>query len=224
MIVYYSNSINTIVHEPEPLYDSLFTDYKLCREIESIKKCPAFLEYCKNTFVIKNLINYEIYWDGRSFSSVVRGPQFFNKWVTVRSPENGLCSYTFPYFQFLSEESVEIELTPPFFHNVDLVRKATMVPGSYNIGKHFRPLEAAFQFKNKNDTIRFNSEEPIFYLKFKTKEKIKFKKFFLTDEIKKTWDLLIVRDNHVRSLQFWYDLFEMSYKKRVLKLIKQNLL
>lgn len=224
MIVYYSNSINTIVHDPEPLYDSLFLDYKSCKEIEGVKKCPAFLEYCRNIFVIKNLINYEINWNGDVFSSSIRGPQFFNKWVTVRSPEKGLCSYTFPYFQFFSEESLEIELMPPFFHDVDLVRKATMVPGSYNIGKHFRPLETALQFRNKNDVIKFNSEEPIFYLKFKTKEKIQFKKFFFTDELKKTWDLLIIRDNRIKPLQFWYDLFEGSHKKRVLKLIKQNLI
>jgi hypothetical protein len=225
MIVYYSNALNAQIFEPEPLYNTVFKDYKSSEEIHAIKKCPSFIQYCKNTFVMKNIVDFEIQRSGNRYMSSSRGKEFFDNWMTIRSPEYGLCGYTFPYYTFLAEDSLEMELLPPFYHDTDLVKKSNMVVGCYDIGKHFRPLETAFQFKNVNDTIKFNYSEPLFYVRFKTNEKIKFKKFFLTNELKEIWNVLSLRDiKNIRPLEFWYDLFNSSNRKRVLKLIKQNLI
>ena len=227
MIVYYSNTRNSFVYEPEPLFQSLFSDLKLNGKdsihLDLIKKCPSVKEFCNNTFVFKNNLNYDLEWIDGFIKTSSKDQDFFNDNVLVRDANIGLCTFKFPADIFLAEKSVMGELSPPFLHDCDINKKAVMVSGSYDMGRHFRSLECAFVFRNKNDKIWFKESQPLYYVRFRTEEKIKFQKFIWTAEMKSLWnDMIRVREG-LKPLQFWYKMFESSYRKQFMKLIKQNL-
>ena len=135
-------------------------------------------------------------------------------------------SYGHPGINFFSEESLEVSLVAPFMHDVSLTRDGLFIPGRYNIGKHFRAMEAAFIFKQKNSRVVFERDTPLFYLFFHCKEKIKFKKFFMSPELREIKQTILnMRDNsEIKPLEFWYDINARNYRKTILKLIKNNLM
>lgn len=227
MIVYYSNTTNSFVYEPEPLFQSLFSNLKTngkdSVQLDQIKKCPSVKEFCNNTFVFKNAIEYDLEWVDGLIKTSSKNQKFFDTNVIVRDANIGLCSYKFPSDIFLAEKPLIGELTPPFLHDCDISKKATMVCGSFDMGRHFRSLECAFIFKNKNDRIQFRESQPLYYVRFRTDDKIKFQKFIWTEEMQSVWINMIQMREGVKPLQFWYNIFEKSYRKHFLRLIKQNL-
>lgn len=237
MIVYYTNKLNSFVDDPEPLYKSLtremgidqIPDNKENTQLLMIKKCPSIIEYCKNVFVVRNMINYNLGWDGNSIFTENRDQEFFKNWVLVRNSFEGLVSYLYPCFIFFAETPVLMEVLPPFFHGGDMVNKGIMAPGVYDAGRHFRSIETAFKFRKKNDNIKIEETEPLYYIKFNTPEKITFKKFLYSDDISKLeHGMMGLREGQwggkVKSMDFWYQLFGKNYRKKILKSIKNNLL
>jgi hypothetical protein len=227
MIVYYTNLPNLFVHDPEPLISSILTE-KENKHIQLIKMCPALKESCKNIFVFKNIINYDLQWNFTGeFNSFSRDRGFLNDWVYTRSNQDGIVSYCYPGYLFFSEKSLDMEVLPPYLHNCDISKKTLMITGKYNIGKHARRIENAMIFRNRGDKVEFVENTPQFYVKFHTEEKIQFKKFFMTAELLEiSNNILSLRDflNGKKPLQYWYDIFTLNYRKKFLKIIKQNLL
>lgn len=227
MIVYYTTKLNQFSCEPEPLLSSFFSKYNNnSDQINQIRKCPSVTELLYNCFVIKNFLTYDISWDGSSYSSKYYNQKFFDDHVNSRDPSIGLLSYRQPNLRFFCEDSLEITALSPFMHDVDLKRKAIFIPGKYNIGKHFRPLEVPFIFLEKNSKITFKESEPLFYIKFHTDEKIQFKPFLYTEELYSLETaILSVRNGvNVKSLSFFYNLVTKNYKKKILQIIKKNLM
>ena len=228
MIVYYTTNSNQFVYDPEPLPHSVFSQFDNFESVtvSGLKKCPASLNYLHNGFAIKNFINYDLHWNGNGFSSSSHDKNFFNTFVLVRDPKLGFVSYAHPFMHFFCEESLEMSLLPPFMHDVSVSKDAIFIPGKYNIGKHFRPMEAAFIFKRKDTRITFERNTPLFYLFFHCKEKIKFRKFYMTQELRELkQSILTMRDGReVKPLEFWYDITTRNYRKTILKLIKSNLM
>lgn len=228
--VYYGNIANQLVYEPEPLFQSFYKNIDVKDEDDDylvLKKCPALKNFCKNIFVLKNQINYNVqYHKNGSLSTTYNDHNFFNSFVVERN-KTGFFSFLHPKYFFYSDKSLEMEVTGPYLHNCDVNRKTVVIPGKYNIGKHFRSVECAMQF-HQPDYLMFNESEPSLYVRFLTDEKIVFKKFFFSlDLIHITDSVLKLRDHDMKSkpklMSYWYDLHEKVYRKRILKLIKENL-
>lgn len=228
MIVYYSNTLNVFPYEIEPLLPAIF---KIAGgdsfNFNAIKKCPATKKFCNNTFIVKNFIDYDLNLKEGLVYSKSRDQKFFNDYIVTRSVDDALFSYGYPGHIFFAEKPLLMEVMPPFLHDSEIVSKTMMVPGTYDIGKHFRTVDFAFQFKQKKDSsINFIENDPLFYARFNTEEKIIFKKFYYTSELKQMMEnILSLRDGkNIKQLQYWYDMFTKNYKKRVLKSITNNLI
>lgn len=226
MIVYYTTQTNQFFYEPELLWHSFYSQYSESVPLNDIKKCPSIADIFHNCYVIKNFVDYNITWDGKSFESNYYHQEFFNKSVIVRDPNIGLVSYAHPGIRFLAEKPLEMTLMPPWMHSVDIKEKAIVFSGKYDIGRHFRGLETAFLFTKKNSTIEFDAGSPQFYVKFHTKEKIEFKKFYYTEQMYTLERAILTARNgkFIKPLSFFYDVFSKNYRKKMFELIKQNLI
>jgi hypothetical protein len=100
-----------------------------------------------------------------------------------------------------------------------------IIPGRYDIGKWFRPLEFPFILKNEFDDFSVKREDILYYLKFYTNKNIIFKQFLPTDNINNFWksttDLNAYDNKRFGSIENFYKMFKL--KDKILKEIKENL-
>ena len=147
----------------------------------------------------------------------------------MRDINTGFFSYTSPRPVFVSEgDDLSITQEFPYFHDNDITRNIYIVPGTYNIGKHLpRSLEMSGKFK-KPGSITINEGDALYYVRFHTKEKIIFKKFIFTEQMRSVIKNNLSIREHTRnrkSLGWWYNFVSRhNLKKYFLNEIKKNLL
>jgi hypothetical protein len=146
-------------------------------------RCPAFKDLIKNVFYFSATLpidckiqKEEVYSTEKNFINVSLGrePSFLG-----RTHINASMSWV-----FFSEESLTIEVIPPFILESPHLAYGTFVPGTYDIGSWFRPINAEFILNTGIEYFKLNTGEPIFFLKAKTDRPVIFKRFFITQEIK----------------------------------------
>lgn len=206
----------------------IFGDYEAS---DLLNKCPAYLNVHRNMFVITYPFNYAYRWTDYGIVSNLYNQEFFENMLLMRDPANGYSSLEKPKLYFFSEEDMEMEVLKAYHHDNDFVNKASFVEGSFNISKHFRPLEYPHKFKQKNTEITLNRGDAIAYVKFKTNKKVVLKQFNVTQEMLNMSKKIISLRNYssnvklfAKPLEFYYDLFEKhKLKNYYLRLIKNNL-
>lgn len=196
-------------------------------------RCPLATSHLKNTFRFLAPINYNITWDGVNFASDMYDQKFFNRHVFVRDTNIGLASIRFGSLLMYSEESVKVELKNAIYSQSDFSKSTSIMEGTLDIGRWFRDFDITtfFNFKDKNVTI--NRGDSLFYFKFHTDSKIKFKKYYVTPELLElreeimetkqfsSWMKIPVR----KKMDYFYNLFDNSkYKNKILSVIKNNLM
>jgi hypothetical protein len=146
-------------------------------------RCPAFKDLIKNVFYFSATLpidckiqKKEIVSTEKNFINVSLGrePSFLN-----RTHINASMSWV-----FFSEEPLTIEVVPPFILESPHLAYGTFVPGTYNIGSWFRPVNAEFILNTGIEHFKLNSGEPIFFLRAKTERPVVFKRFSITQEIR----------------------------------------
>lgn len=86
------------------------------------------------------------------------------------------------YFLFC-EESLNVQITPPYMHENNQTSSAFISSVKFDIAKWFRPFVFIYQFWPNKKTLEFKAGEPIAYLHFNTDKEVIFKQFKLTEEI-----------------------------------------
>jgi len=192
-------------------------------------QCPATREAFTNVFVVRcpctstaevsikednQIEKVEQAWTGVSQCeiSMAHAPTCYDQLLII-------VGYPFIFF---SEESLFMRSTSPWFHSAPHASLGAVVPGLYDIGRWFRPLN--FEY---NLTIM--EGEPMAYLEFSTNKPIVFKRFELTQKlIDLASDSIHTRTKQTRGLNgLWnrYKMFDESYgKKIIVKEIKSNLI
>ena len=196
-------------------------------ESSRVLKCPAHINTLNNYFVVRSVYNYKIVWDGEKFHSPDYDQNFWDSNVYPRDGSTGVISFFPPELHFFSEKSLNLELLPAFWHNNDVVKKTSVIGGSYNIGKHFRKIECSMVFHEPCE-IEIKRGDALYYVKFHTNEKIKLKYFHMVNEIKELISGTLMPKNSNSglplTLKYWYARNKLFYRKRLLGLIKNNLL
>jgi hypothetical protein len=134
--------------------------------------CPAFVAYFKNTYVIKSPIDIEFVYDADTkFLRVSPQDQtFYDNNITFRGNTVGendpfLMGFYIGYL-FIATEECLLELTPASMHSSEFINKTRLIPAMFDIHKWYRPIELAFEFKNKSDTIKIKRGDPLAYVRF----------------------------------------------------------
>jgi len=224
MIIYYGEFNNELLVKPKPVI-SLLKDVQDKANLQ-IKRCPAFIDFYKNTYAVYPTFDYTLVYD--SAKQIFESPDYtqdvFNSLIRVRDKDSGAFSYVDPLLCFVTDESSLILEQLPLAYPFDAPRYS-IIPGEFDIGKHVRPLELACQAE-PNVPIEFKRDKPIYLVKFKTAEKIIFKRFIVTDAFKSLMRATFnLRDRlkFRKPLSFYYKLSEeYKLKKQLLNLAKQN--
>jgi hypothetical protein len=155
---------NEIVHFDLEKLDT-WKDSKL-----GFMKCPAFVKYVDQTWVIRCLVDVDIEWDPynrvllSNLPSLAHDAMCKVHWgdfdPAVDKPIVAINSS----FLLYADEEVWVDFLPPYNH---IDPKWRLMPGSYNIFTWQRPLVPTFEMlENK---ISFKRGQPLAYLRFRSK-------------------------------------------------------
>jgi hypothetical protein len=193
---------------------------------ERMFKCPAVSDYFKNLYSVSSLYDYTLKVnEDLSVTSDKYSQKFFDKHVNVRDSGLGFISFTQPYIFFTEEKSLEMTWQMPPHLEKDSDKNYFSVPGRFDIGKWFRPMDFSFILKEGESVFNIKENEVYSYINFHTNKKIVFKKFIPTENIY-LYSNSCIRSNSGRkvggrSLVEYYKNF--SIKPKILKEIKENL-
>jgi len=151
--------------DPEPLLPEI-SKIRNSRYV----KCPAFLEYYKNTYLIRSPIDMTITYNKGQLTIYPQTQKFYDAYVIhrghqIKETDPFLMSLNIQYL-FIADKDCVVEQIPAMFH--DISTKLRLISGTFNIHKWFRPTDFAFEFINENEPIVIKRGDPLFYVKFKT--------------------------------------------------------
>lgn len=215
--------------EPEPIYKVF------CKNLSNQKNdliyCPATKDYMNNIFSLKSLFDYDFNLpENKKINEVYSNKydqNFFDNHVFVRSREDKLFSFMQRFIFFTEEKSLLMSAGMlPFLEDNNITKRCIVIPGTFDIGRWFRPLDFAFYLKESYDEFKIEEEEIFQYIKFHTTEKIIFKQFRVTEEIKKIIldgdSAKNFRKKKLRDLKEYY--LMMKNKNYLVNLIRNSLL
>jgi hypothetical protein len=128
---------------------------------------------------------------------------------------------------FFCEEDISIFVSAPYFHKTEHLKHGAIVPGTYNIAKWFRSVNAEFSLWPNENHFNIPTNDPIFYARFNTDKKVILKRFKMNEDLGKIQAACSNTASvfgKFKSLEEKYNIFEnTSTDNIVLKLIKETL-
>lgn len=195
--------LEILFSEPE----SLFKHLQKTRDGSLHMKCPAFVDFVKNTYVIKSPIDIEIFSDRKEKSMQVGGIiEKLGKFVVNRIDDVGegcpLAISLPPAYIFYSNDDIEIETLHAFMEINDSLSNVMLVPGTFNISKWIRSIDFTVEIKNENEPVKIKKGDVLFYVKFKTKDdsKVELERVAHTEELKYVAKACFSVKQHIRNV------------------------
>ena len=160
--------MNMLGKEPVPALKYIST----LKEVPLYIKCPAFTDFYKNAFIIQSPFNLEIEYNEQENNYIFKefDSWLVNKSVTNRDHEtskvNSLITMP-PELIFWSDSSVRIEILPCIFDTeTEVGRKIKIIPGTFEIGKWYRPIDFTFEIHKKEFPLKIKRGDPILCVRF----------------------------------------------------------
>ena len=214
--------------DPDPLFKSLLPE----RDTENpgdYFACPAFQDLADNTFIARATLTGDVGIRGDQFvplndrSQVTA--QLFQWWPNSRKQYRVL---NFDHrLLFFSEAPLTMSTSPAFMHRTDWQTKLGYIPASYDISRWLRPLQGTYEVMPNVQDLNVREDDPMYYLKFHTDEKVRLRRFKMTPEVHGVAHGCV----HYKmfrpqsSLRRVYEAFEQSHlPKQVMDSIRANLL
>jgi hypothetical protein len=139
-------------------------------------KCPAFVDYYRNTYVIKSPVDIEFKYDyeTKRLGIFPQQQNFYDANITHRGDSVGeqddfLMSFTLNYL-FIADKDCAMELLPCVMHKSEFADKTRLIVGTFNINKWYRPIQIAFEFKSPTTSIKVKRGDVLAYVKFLPKD------------------------------------------------------
>lgn len=196
----YNESIKMLFQKPEPLLNHVLATRS---KQTNFVRCPAFLAYLKNTFVVKCPfdVEFSIAENGRITPHTPQGWMFNSLLIpslTEGVDKNPVYQISIPVY-CLSKKSVAIQQLPAFMDDSDFIRSTIIVPGEYDISKWVRPLVTGFEVKSGVTKVSLKKGDPMYYIRFVAEDgsKVDLERIELTKDL----DDLSTACSHVKLLQ-----------------------
>lgn len=161
--------------EPEPVIPYIINNRE-CENNGHYTKCPAFLDYYKNTYVLYSPVDLTIEYNSQTkiINTKPQGQDFFDKFVVYRGHEIGendpfLMSLNF-YHIFVADKDCMIEQLPNTFHNDCVSSKIKIISGTFDISKWHRPIVFAFEINDTSKPLVIKRGDPLCYIRFIPKD------------------------------------------------------
>ena len=197
----------------------------------SFFSCPAVSTKFKKMLVFRNSIGCSYSYDAtvEPYTIEAKTKQFVDANILRPQALNSGPSIEFGIKAiFFADESLEAVATPPFFHEPKYTKYGTMVPGEFDIGQWFRPVNFEVQlWKNKGEFI-LEDNEPIFYVEFKTKRPILLHRFNMTEKLSSYTDANVNYSNlfgkRVPLADRYQRFKQVGFREKILTEIKKNVI
>jgi hypothetical protein len=216
---------------PDSLYKDLLTDKDEKNNWNNFMDCPAFLKSIHNTFIIRLPWTTEriIDFNSGKFLNSKNEPDAISEYFLPKdsSRNNKLMMNVYHHMLYFCEDSIEVTAMPAYLHSTDLQTKCIYIPGTFDISNWLRPVDGAMELRQGVNSLKINTNDPIYYIKFNTTEPIKFVRFNVTAEL---WGLVNGCVQHKfhqprKGLAYLYKIFQHTgMKSLVLKHIKANII
>lgn len=220
-------------HEPQNVYLDISKNFTPPTETKNFIQCPAVMNMLSKHYVIFSKTDIDLTIDidenGNIKNFGFSDPQKTAIGGTLaHSPtlNNQFLIELSMSLLFFSEESLKASIMSPFFHKTPHSNYGAIVPGEFDIGKWFRPINLEFNMWPNETRLKIDSEEPLAYINFNTDSKIIFKRFSFNQKLFEIAATLVrYKDKpRWRNLDFRYKRFEeSSMKKIIMKEIGDNL-
>lgn len=139
--------------------------------------CPAFIDTFKNTYIFRAPFDVSIRIDPVDRTvQMDKDPQFVEKYLQHRvkdAPPDGDVLFSLNHFLlFVTDNDIEIETIPSYYHQSDFVDKTMLISGRFNIRDWVRNVEIASLVKNSKPEnkepifIKIKRGDPLFYIRF----------------------------------------------------------
>lgn len=191
------------------------------------KICPSISDYYDNVYAITAPERLRLHLEEGRLVSPDLTPENYNRRMNIHSSNANLFGIAYGWFFAADTDSLIVEQLHPVMSGSDFSHKVDVVQGHLDCAKYYRGLEVAFKLKPTAKDILIQPNDPLFYLKFLTDQKIEFVRFIADRELidfASSHTGLATRVKGKRSvLKAHYDLFERSKaRKRILKMIKER--
>jgi hypothetical protein len=186
--------------------------------------CPAFIDYVKNAFIVLAPCDLSINFDetssrvrispGANYSGEYNFKILYSKVKDRYNEKTGILTMTLPPSVFVwSDFHCMIESIPMMLDvETEISKKISIVPGTYDISRWFRPIDFTFQLHKDENSLLINRGDPLFCFRLTTEcnDKVKLNRVKLEQ---KHIDLAnatvgIKRIFSERKLSVLYELFD----------------
>jgi hypothetical protein len=202
---------NNSFHTIEPLKKHFYKNYNTKT---GLAQCPAFKDYINNIFILRSEYDYDFFIEN---NKVIVNEKLINiteNSLIMRNWEDKLFSFSQHFIFFTEQESLNIDLLPPFLEDNNISKKCSVIPGTFNIGKWFRNIDFAFYLRKEYNNFSIKVGEVFYYIKFNTDEKINFIEFKNSELIKS----LIKESNTLSKNRY----VKKSLKNKIIKPVDMN--
>jgi len=228
-----------IYQEPESVYKDVLSKKSDQKITKNFFQCPAVRDALQSVYVIKCPFATEAEVVLKEDGAVDKIEQNWAKDLPnllsqcpiklahAPSKENELLVVVEYTYLFFCEESLEMRMTAPWFHEAPHLQYGATVPGVFDIGRWMRPVHFEVNLWQGQTKIKYEENEAMGYIEFGTNKKINFQRFETTQKIKEiVGDAINTRNKRFTpSLLKRYEIFDRSpVKKMLVKEIKENLL
>ncbi len=138
-------------------------------------KCPAFKDFFYNCYVLSFPydLRFRLVPESQSFSIIESSIRMTPETLLIRWGQQHVDTRIIfslnPLILFDAAVDVLIEVGPAFLHAVEpRLRRLTPIPGAFNIGRWFRPIDFTFEVDLSDREIELAKGDPLLYLRFIT--------------------------------------------------------
>jgi hypothetical protein len=232
-VVERGEDLNFFYPNPKTLFSELMDqrNKNLSSTGASYLQCPAVTSKFKKMLVIKNNTNSSYKYASLGEHMAVTpdhenclGIEFMRDSSVNFGPT---VNFSIQYL-FFSDEPLSMSLTPPMFHEPKYTKYGSVMPGEFDIGQWFRPLNFEVQMWKQHGEFHLEPYEPIMYLEFKTTRPILLHRFNVNERLfayQRSADKALSIYGRYQSLVEKYNKFNnFGYRERILTEIKKNLI
>jgi hypothetical protein len=182
---------NLIYQDPVNLYVDFLPQKSKHSGPASFFNCPAVTDRMKNTFVFKNNLTTEFYYDFSDINNPIVneicgiGVDFYKHSNII----GGAAIALDMLWIFFSEENIPLYFNPPYYHKpTDLSSKGYFPSAKINLNQWFRPYSPEIQMWESSNHVKINEGDPFFYIEAITDKKVNLKRFYMNQKLKEVMD------------------------------------
>jgi len=222
-----TKDLSHLFPSPKTLYEECLEKQIENPERSNFINCPAVSEKMKHTYVFRTIQETKVSLNGSdvAYEQNLRYPALVEHLHGPTMENNEHLNYHHCLL-FFSSESVIASMTAPYFELPTSHKYGMIVPGEYDIGQWYRPMNIEFNLWSGVTSLHVNAGDALCYIQFHTDRPVRLHRYHVTEELS-TLAMSLVHISPLRFLARLTEKYKMfnnaQLRTRVLREIKKNI-